>query len=138
MKAKAMKFSQLIAEVIRLDCAAMEFLHAEIQKLYPGKFAVPISVYDRIPPTQARQELRDLLHAQSPATIYMLIVIWRLGRGEFRARSNLRKRYLEVGDSFPSVRAATDYLLGKILPPYLGEALRQLARAGIDVDQLLA
>jgi hypothetical protein len=138
MKAKAMKLSQLIAEVVQLNNAVMEFEHAEIQKLYPGAHAVPISVYDRIPPAPARQQLHDLVRAQSPATIYMLIVLWRLGRGDFRARSNLRKRYLEVGDSFPSVRAATGYLLGKKLPRYLGEALRQLARAGIDVDQLLA
>ena len=132
-----MKLSELIAEVARLDLAVAEHEHAHLQKSHPGAIAVPLSAYVGMPPAPARQELRDLVRAQSPATIYMLITLWRLGRGDFRARSNLRKHYLEIGDSFPSVRAAADYLLGKILPRYLGRALRQLARAGIDVDQLL-
>ena len=84
-----------------------------------------------------KQELRELLRGQSPAALYMLLTLWRLGRGDFPPESDLLAEYLETADHFPHVRAVVDYLMGKLLQGNLEKALRLLQRARIDVDGLL-
>ena len=132
-----MKLRRLVADICRLARAVYEHEWAEIEKRHPGALFVPVSVYVDLPEAPQHRELRALVHAQAPATLYTLVLLWRLGRGDFSPRSDLRSEYLEISDSFRDVRAAGDYLLGKILPRYLEEGLRHLARARVDVDRLL-
>lgn len=66
----------------------------------------------------------------------MLLTLWRLGRGDFGPEDDLLAEYVEAGDSFPCVRAAVDYLMGKRLTRYFENALQLLREAGIEVDEL--
>jgi hypothetical protein len=59
-----MKLRRLISEVCRLAEAASAFVSAECD----------------LPTALQTQELRELLSGQSPAAVYMLITLWRLGR----------------------------------------------------------
>ncbi len=133
-----MQLSRLIREVCRLDAAAESFVWAEVQKRCPGQCFVPISVYADIPPPPQREELLALLRAQTPADIYMLLTLWRLGRGDFDPDCDLLAEYLEVGDNFPNVAAVVKYLTSKRLTRYLNDAMDLLQAAGIEVDELLA
>jgi hypothetical protein len=123
--------------VCRLDTAAESFVSAEVQKRCTGQYFLPISVYADIPPAPEREELRALLRAQTPARIYMLLTLRRLGRGDFGPEYDLLAEYVEAGDSFPTVRQVMDYLEGKRLTRYFQDALQLLREAGIDVDELL-
>jgi hypothetical protein len=132
-----MKLSRLIRQVSGLDAAASSFVSAQVDKRYPGQSLVPASAYVDLVPAPQRQELRDLLRSQSSAAVYMLLTLWRLGRGDFPPDGDLLDEYLEVGDNFPHVHAVVGYLTGKQLPRYFDEALRLLKEARIDVDGLL-
>jgi hypothetical protein len=127
-----MNLQFLITEVCRLSHAADSFEWAEVQNLCPGQVAVPISVYADIPAAPEREELRKLLRTQSPGTIFTLLTLWRLGRGDFDPRCNLLDEYLKAGDSFPNVHAVRNYLMGKQLPSYLERAVRLLKKAEIE------
>jgi hypothetical protein len=137
IKGEAMQLNRLIDEMCRLDTAAESFEWAEVQKRCPGQWCVPMSVYADIPPAPQREELRALLRAQTPAGIYMVLTLWRLGRGDFGPEDDLLAEYVEAGDSFPNVRKVMDYLAGKRLTRYFQDALQLLREAGIEVDELV-
>jgi hypothetical protein len=132
-----MKLSCLIWTACRLDNASSAFIAAELHKRYPGKIFLPLSAYEGIPRPPQRQELRELLQGQSVAALYMLLTLWRLGRGEFSLECDLLDEYLETADIFPCVHDAVNYLMGKYLSRYLENALHLLQLAGMDVDGLL-
>jgi hypothetical protein len=137
MKGEAMQLSHLIFEMCRLDSAAEDFVGAEIRKRWPGQNFLRTSDLAEVPRPPQRQELRELLRAQTPATVYMLLTLWRLGRGDFGPEDDLLAEYAEAGDSFPNVRSVMDYLANKCLTRYFDVALQLLREAGIEVDALL-
>lgn len=132
-----MKLSHLIHNVCRLASAASAFNAAELKKRFPGKTLLTLADLTDLPTAPQKKELRQLLHAQSPANLYMLLTLWRLGRGDFPPDCDLLDEYLEASDCFPNVQAVVNYLMGKHLTRYFDAALRQLKESAIDVDKLL-
>src|SRR5262249_53013706 len=131
-----MKLSHLIREVCRLDCGRCDFEAVELNKRYPGERFLSLSAYADLPTAPQEQQLRDLLTAQSPAALYMLVTVWRFGRGEFTP-CLLFDEYVETGDAFANVTEAVDYLMGKSLSCHLEDGTEAIKSAGIDVDALL-
>jgi hypothetical protein len=82
-------------------------------------------------------ELEQFLKAQSPATIYMLFSVMRMGRGIYYRADSLLPVYEDVKNSFCEPAWAVDQLLEKPrLAKYLRAGMAKLSKAGINVNRL--
>ncbi|HEV7223076.1 MAG TPA: DUF3775 domain-containing protein [Pirellulales bacterium] len=102
--------------------------HREYPIVHKGESSGPS------PPEE--KELSDFLSNLPGDLVYKLILIMYLGRGDFDARE-LPEQYEAMKETFKTPEAATSQLLGNApLAEYLSDGLAELAKNGIDVDNM--
>jgi hypothetical protein len=132
-----MKVSEIAQEVISLAKAANEARSANGADDSPivasGAYTATVK-----PRMVEERRLRDFLEKQSASTIYMLLAITYLGRGDFEAKE-LLEQYRDMGDAFGNAQLAARQMFGMwTLPEFLENGMAKLARARVNVDKLIA
>lgn len=130
-----MKLSQVADKVITLAHKVREYYDNELPKWYPT-YPV-ISPGEEGPPSpKEEKELRKLLRSLPEETIYRLILIMYLGRGDFGA-DDLAGSYEALKQTFGKPEWAASQMMEKApLAQYLSDGLSELARHRIAVDDL--
>jgi len=131
-----MKVSEIAKEVISLAKAANQARVAEGAEDSPivasGSYTATLK-----PRLVEERHLREFLEKQSPSTIYLLMALVYLGRGDFEAK-NLLEQYGDLSEAFVNAQLAARQMLRMFtLPEFLENGMAKLARAGLDVDKLL-
>jgi hypothetical protein len=84
-------------------------------------------------------ELVSFLDSLPPATIYKLMAVMYLGRGDFETTADLLSAYEHVSDNYSKRGQPVDALLEKTpLADYLIQARKELTAASVDIDTVLA
>lgn len=130
-----MKLSEATERVITLARKVREYYDAELPNWYPD-YPV-ISLAQEGPPTpKEERELRNLLGSLPSETIYRLMLLMYLGRGDFGA-DDLRGSYQALKQTFGKSEWAASQMMEKApLAEYLSDGLLELKRHRIPVDDL--
>ncbi len=130
-----MKFSQTIAEVIRLATAIREYWDAELPKRH-AKYPLISPGEDSGPPPAESVQLFQLLEHLSEDDFCRLELIMHLGRGDFGVEE-LSTRFAEIQRRFPKSDSSDRQVLGQsLVDEDLSEGLQALNKFGVDVDHL--
>lgn len=130
-----MKLSETAARVIMLARKVREYYDAELPKWYPDYPFISPAQQGPPPPKEAR-ELRSLLGSLPSETIYRLILLMYLGRGDF-GTDDLPGRYEALKQTFGKPEWAVSQMMEKgPLAEYLSDGLLELKRHRIPVDDL--
>lgn len=130
-----MRLSQVIKQTIDLAGQSRDYWARELPKRYPNYPIVP-SEDDSLPSPPQDAELRSLFDGLPPDTIYAILLVMYLGRGDFRA-SDLESNLARVRKTFPHPQWAAAQMLSKAsLADYLADGLAELKKANMDVDSL--
>ena len=132
-----MKVSDIVTQTISLAKAANEARSAQGAEDSPivasGGYTATVK-----PRIAEERRLREFLEKQSPSTIYLLMAITYLGRGDFEAKE-LPDQYRDMGDAFVNAQLAARQMFEMWpLPEFLENGMTTLTRAGVDVDKLIA
>jgi hypothetical protein len=93
---------------------------------------------DGRPASSPDVELHHLLHSLSPATIYTVLVIMLVGRGDLCPLDDFLDNYWRVSNDFARPWAAAAYMADmENLAIYLEEGVGALETVGVDVGGLL-
>ncbi len=130
-----MNLSDAANKVIALASEIRKYYDAELPKWYPD--------YPLISPAQAgppqpdeTRELRAFLRSLPPATIYRLVLLMYLGRGDF-GTDDLAGSYEALKQTFGKPEWAASQMMGKTpLAEYLSDGLLELKRHRIPVNDL--
>ncbi len=132
-----MTLSNTANEVIRLAERIREYWDVELPKRHPNYPIIDASE-DSGPPPPEEAQLRKLLDGLPADTIYELILLMYLGRGDIDTR-DLAGDLQQMRDTFPKPAHAISQMVGKVpLGEYLSDGLERLRNDGIDVDDLHA
>lgn len=130
-----MTFSETIRRVIGLAREVRDYYATELPKWHPDYPVVHLDEKSA-PPPPAESELRSLLTSLPDATIYKLLLVMYLGRGDF-GTDDLAATYDDLRDSFENPEYAASQMMGKApLADYLADGLDELRRHRIDVDKM--
>ena len=130
-----MKLSEAATRVITLARKIRAYYSAELPKLHPHYPVVDMTVLGPPPPNE-ELELEHFLQSLPPETLYRLILLMYLGRGDF-GTSNLAGAFMHVKDTFDKPEWAISQMMGKAtLAEYLSDGLSELKRHHIPVDDL--
>jgi hypothetical protein len=130
-----MKLSEVAEKVIALARRVREYYDAELPKWYPD-YPLINPAQDGPPSPKEEQELRNLLRSLPADTIYRLILVMYLGRGDFGVE-DLAGNYEALKQTFGKPEWAASQMLEKApLGEYLADGLSELNRHRIPVDDL--
>jgi hypothetical protein len=132
-----MKSSAAARQVIGLADAIRTYWEAELPKRHPD-YPLVHPGEDSGPPPPEEKKLQHLLAKLPADTVYKLLLIMFLGRGEFDT-TDLGSRYEELKERFEKPdEAAAEIVEKPTLVEYLADGLEELKKHDIDVDTLLA
>jgi len=131
-----MKVSEAAKRAIVLAEAIRNYWDAELPKRHPN-YPWIRSGEDSGPPPPEEKKLRELFSRLPEDTVYKLVLIAYLGRGDFGTKE-LSHQYETLKATFEKPAVAASQILGKgpVLGEYLAEGLEELEKSGIDVDNL--
>lgn len=130
-----MKLSEAAKRVIALARKVREYYDAELPKWYPD-YPVIDPAKEGPPPPKEERELKNFLRSLSAETIYRLILLMYLGRGDFGPEF-LSAAYETLKKTFGAPEGAISQMMGKApLAEYLSDGLSELERHRISVDGL--
>ena len=130
-----MNLSEAANRVIDLARKVREYYSSELPKRHPNYPVVGLDE-ESVPPPPEEKELRDYLKTLSVDTIYQLVLIMYLGRGDFGA-DELTAYFKELKDTFGNPDYAASQMMGKApLAEYLADGLEELRRHRLNVDKL--
>jgi hypothetical protein len=129
-----MKLSAIIDRVCALADAVWAHWDAERRKRCPT-YPFCDLMADLGPPPPQEKELRDFLTSLRPGTLYALVVLMYLGRGDLETGDDLLAEYERASNLCHKPAQAVEVLLSKVsLASSLRAGVEKLARAGRDVD----
>jgi hypothetical protein len=129
------KLSQAVKDVIVLAKAIRNYWDSELPKRHPDYPLVRPGEDSGPPPAEERQ-LRDLLAGLPEEVLYQLLLMMYLGRGDFTT-DDLAQQYDALKKTFGKREWAASQMVEKApLADYLTDGLAELAKSGIDVDDL--
>ena len=129
-----MKLSAIIDRVCALADAIGAHQDAERRKRCPT-YPFCDLMADLGPPPPQEQELQDFLTSLSPGTLYALVVLLYLGRGDIEPADDLLAEYERASNLCHQPAQAVEGLLSKVsLASSLRAGVEKLARAGRDGD----
>ncbi|MCI0680972.1 MAG: DUF3775 domain-containing protein [Gemmataceae bacterium] len=131
-----MKVSEIVREAVSLAKAANEARAAQGQEDSPivasGSYTATVK-----PRITEERRLREFLEKQSSATIYLLLAITNLGRGDFEAK-DLLEQYRDMDEAYGDAQLAARQIFEMWpLPEFLEKGMAELDRAGLDIDTLM-
>jgi hypothetical protein len=130
-----MTLSETTHRVIDLAREVRDYYATELPKRHPDYPVIHLDE-ESAPPPPAEAELRSLLKSLSGDTIYQLLLIMYLGRGDL-GTDELAGTYEELKDSLAKPEYAASQLMDKApLSDYLADGLAELRRHKIDVDKM--
>lgn len=130
-----MKLSKAAERVVTLARKVREYYDTELPKSYPD-YPVISPAQQGPPPPKEERELRDFLGSLPSETIYRLILLMYLGRGDF-GPDDLPGSYEALKQTFGKSEWAASQMMEKApLAEYLSDGLLELKRHRIPVDSL--
>jgi hypothetical protein len=134
-RAKNLKLSQVVDQVIDLASRIRAYWDAELPKRHPD-YPLVRAGEDTGPPPPEEAELQTLLRNLPPQVVYQLILIMYLGRGDFDP-ADLQASFEYVPQTFGKPEWAISQMMEKApLADYLADGLEQLRKRNVDVDNL--
>jgi hypothetical protein len=132
-----MKLSAAARQVIGLADAIRTYWATELPKRHPD-YPLVHRGEESGPPPAEEKKLRQLLAKLPADTVYKLLLIMSLGRGDF-GTTDLGTRYEELKERFEKPEQAGARMVEKpALADYLTDGLDELKKNDIDVDTLLS
>ncbi len=131
-----MKLSDELPEIIRLAKAIQAYWDVELPRRHPNYPFIEKGADDGPPPPEVA-ELRTLLETLSEEQIYTLLTLQYIGRthshlGEWERVSN------NMHQAFPRhAQAIAVLLIMPLVGFFLQEALDQVEKAGLDIDNFV-
>ena len=127
-----------IEELVRESLNAIRtYWEAELPKRHPN-YPLVHPGEESGPPPPEEKKLRQLLARLPADTVYKLLLIMSLGRGDFDT-TDLGSRYEELKERFEKPEQAAAQMVAKPgLADYLADGLDELKKNDIDADTLLA
>lgn len=133
-----MKFSEMAAAAVALANWRAETRPASRGPSGPGCDHQPAADAARLADPPRCEELHRFLLTLPPPAVYLLAAVAYLGASEL-GPGQLVDVLLRVGRTFPKRAAVVDVLAGPVpLADYLGDGLRKLAAARVNLDKLHA
>ena len=130
-----MKLSEAARRVMTLARKVREYYDRELPKWYPD-YPLIDPAQKGPPSPKEERELRRLLTSLPSGTIYQLVLLMYLGRGDF-GPDELPGRYEALKQTFGDPEWAASQMMGKApLAEYLSDGLLELKRHRIPVDDL--
>jgi hypothetical protein len=130
-----MKLSEAAQRVIALARKVRRYYDTELPKWYPD-YPVIGPAQEGPPPPKEERELRNFLRSLPAETIYRLLLVMYLGRGDF-GTDDLPGRYEALKQTFDMPERAASQMMEKVpLGDYLSDGLLELKRHRIPVDDL--
>jgi hypothetical protein len=130
-----MKLSEAANRVIDFARKVREYYSTELPKHHPN-YPVVGPDEENVPPPPEEKELRDFLSALSDETIYQLILIMYLGRGDF-GTDDLAGYYESLKGTLGDPEHAASQMMDKApLADYLVDGLEELRKHKINVDKM--
>jgi hypothetical protein len=131
-----MKVSEAAAKVMGLARKVHDYYAAQLPKRYPNYPLVGLDE-ESVPPPPEEKELREFLAALSEETLYQLLLILYLGRGDLG--TNDLAGYFEnlkgtVGD--PEQAASRLMIYKATLADELSDGLEELRKQNINMDKM--
>ncbi len=131
-----MKLSDAAETVIALARTIRTFWDVELPKRHRD-YPIIHRDEDSGPPPPEKAKLRDFLANLPPEMVSKLLLVMRLGRGDFDT-SNLADHFVEIMSTFGKPEWAISQMTEKTpLADYLTYGLDKLKRSKINVDKLL-
>ncbi len=128
-----MKLSEAASRVIDLARKVRDYYAAELPKRHPHYPLVGLDEQSVLPPPQEK-ELRDFLSSLSEESVYQLMLVMYLGRGDF-GTDDLAGCYHALKGTFGDQKHAASQMMDKApLADYLSDGLEELRKHHIDVD----
>src|SRR4051812_43730431 len=126
-----MKVSEAANEVIALAEAIRKYWDVELPKRHPDYPFIKLGENDGPHPPE-EEALRDLFSNLPEKTIYQLLLIMYLGRGDY-STDDLAGRYEDLRHKFEKPEWAVSQMMEKTpLAEYLRDGLDELMKSGID------
>jgi hypothetical protein len=130
-----MKLSEAAQRVITLARKVRRYYDTELPKWYPD-YPVVSPAEEGPPPPKEERELRNFLRSLPSETIYRLLLVMHLGRGDF-GTDDLPGSYEALKQTFGKPEWAASQMMQKApLAEYLSDGLSELKRQRIPVDDL--
>jgi hypothetical protein len=130
-----MKLSQAVQEFIRLGDASREYWDRELPKHHPH-YPLIRPDEDSAPPPPEDAQIQSLLKSLPEDQLFALVLLTYVGRGDFSA-DDLLPAYQTMKVTFPSKDMAIAQMLAKkALAEYLTDAMEEIQRRHIDLDNL--
>lgn len=130
-----MKFTETANRVIELARQLRAFYEAELPKRYPN-YPVIDSVGEIESPPEQEKKLIEFLSSLPSDTIYQLISIMYLGRGDFEA-DELAEHYEVLKNTIDEPEFAISQMIDKApLGDYLADGLEELRKHDMNADEL--
>lgn len=131
-----MKLSDAANQVIDLAGKVRAYYDTELPKWYPN-YPLVDAEEEGLPPPPEEKKLRDFLVALPETTLYQLLLIMRLGRGEVEA-NDLAAYYETLKGSLGNSEQATTQMMvfSVVMAGELLDGLEELRKRGMNVDML--
>lgn len=130
-----MKLSEAAQRVITLARKVRRYYDTELPKWYPDYPVISLAQKGPPPPKEER-ELRNFLRSLPSETIYRLILVMYLGRGDF-GTDDLPGSYEALKQTFDNPEWVASQMMEKVpLAEYLSDGLLELERHRIPMDDL--
>lgn len=130
-----MKLAETAQRVIALARKVRRYYDSELPKWYPEYPVISLTQKGPPPPKEER-ELRNVFRSLPSETIYQLLLVMYLGRGDFGA-DDLSGSYEALKQTFDKPERAVSQMMEKApLADYLSDGLLELERCRIAVDDL--
>jgi hypothetical protein len=129
------KLSEAAATVIERARAIRAYWEAELPKRHPDYPVIHLGENSGPSPPE-KAKLREFLADLPPETVYQLLLVMCLGRGDFDS-SNLIDHFEQIRTTFPKPEWAISQMMEKApLAAYLTDGLDKLKHSKINVDKL--
>ena len=130
-----MSVAEAANRAIDLSRKVRDYYAAELPKRHPNYPLVGLDE-ESVPPPPEEMELRDFFATLSEDTIYQLILIMYLGRGDF-GTDDLADYYETLNDTFVDPNHAVSQMMDKApLADYLADGIEELRKHNIKVDRM--
>jgi hypothetical protein len=131
-----MKVSEAASRVIDLGHKITEYYETELRRRYPQYPLVDLDE-DTVPLPPEEHELLKLLASLPDDVVYRLILLQKLGRGNF-GTDELAESYAGLNESVGSAAQAVEEMMGDkvIVADELSSGLDELRKHNIPVDKL--
>jgi len=130
-----MTLSKAAHKVIDLARQISDYYTSELPKWHPNYPLVNLGE-ESAPPPPEEKELQAFLASLPEETIYQLVLLMYLGRGDF-GTDDLAGTHEDLKRTFGKAEHAASQMMGKApLADYLADGLAELRKQGINVDKL--